>query len=126
MYVPEGVAVFTATLYHTAVVSFVAVAAVVFNVCGDAVAGTGAYLTVPIAALLIAEVGPAPKPPRPSTRKPHVFAVKATGEATVLPVIAGIELPPDTSAEDAAVSLRVKVYPAELFVLTVTVSLAVV
>jgi uncharacterized membrane protein YeiH len=69
VYVPEGWEVLAATPYHTVVVSLDAVPEVVFRVLGEAVTGTAANLILPlIAALLCGEVGPAPKPPRLSTR----------------------------------------------------------
>ena len=126
MYVPDGVEVLTATPYHTAVVSFDAVVAVVLIVFGDPVAGTAANLIVPlIAALLAPEVGPAPNPPMLSTRYPHVLTAATTGVAW-LPLDAGIVLLPDVNVLVPVVSASLSVYPLASFVLTVMVSLAIV
>jgi hypothetical protein len=57
-----------ATPYHTVVVSLLAVEEVVLIVFGEELAGIPANVSEPIAALFCPEVGPAPKPPRPSTR----------------------------------------------------------
>lgn len=95
---------FAATPYHTVVVSFDAVPEVVLIVLGDAVAGTAANLIEPlIAALLCDEVGPAPKPPIPSTRYPQVFAVIYAG-VVCEPLEAVMLLPPDVIEEPAPVS----------------------
>jgi hypothetical protein len=77
-----------------------------------------------MAALLTADVGPVPNEPRLSTRYPHRLAVRAVGAAYV-PVVAAIVLLPETKLVDAFVSATDNVYPEELFVLTVMVSLAV-
>lgn len=68
VYVPDGVEVLAATLYQTVVVSLVAVLEVVFRMLGAVGAGTPAKVRVVIGWLLTAVVGPAPKPPTPSTR----------------------------------------------------------
>jgi len=68
VYVPVACEVLAATPYQTVVVSLEAVPAVVLSVFGDAVAGTAANLVAPMAWLLALLVGPAPNPPRPSTR----------------------------------------------------------
>ena len=60
--------VLAATPYQTVVVAFVAVPEVVTSVFGEPLAGTAANVMVPLIAVLLAgEVGPAPKPPTPST-----------------------------------------------------------
>lgn len=76
------------------VVLLLAVDEVVVTVFGDAEAGTAANLIDPIAALLVLEVGPAPKPPRPSTRYPQLLAVSAAGVVWV-PLTAAMVLPPE-------------------------------
>jgi hypothetical protein len=94
-------------------------------VSGEPEAGMAANLMAPMAALVAPEVGPAPKPPAESTRYPQVLTVSAIGDASV-PPIAGMVLPPLVSADAAVVSPTFRVYPAASFVLTVTVSLAMV
>lgn len=90
-----------ATPYQTVVVSLLAGAEVVLIVLGLPVAGTAANLILPLMAALLAElVGPAPKPPTPSTRYPQVFALATTGLAWV-PADAGIVSPPETKSDEA-------------------------
>ena len=90
------------------VTSFVAVAAVVLIVLGEAVAGTAAKVRAPIAAFVTGLVGPAPKPPMPSTRYPQVLTACTTGAACV-PADAGIVFPPEVKAVVAVVSFSVNV-----------------
>lgn len=126
LYAPEGCVVLAATPYQTVVVSLLAVVEVVLMVFGEPLAGIPANFMVPlIAALLWADVGPAPNPPTPSTRYPHVFTACATGVVCV-PVDAGIVLEPEVSVVEAPESAICKVKPSVSFVLTVMVSLAIV
>ncbi len=124
---PFGWAVVAFAAYQTVVVSFVAVAAVVLSIIGAPLAGIPAQTDV-LDALFVSALYEASKPfvPIPvvpvATAKPHVLFASAIG-AVLVPVLAGKLLPPLASVVVASLSATVRVYPAELFVLTLTVSL---
>lgn len=113
--------------YHTVVVSPLAVDDVVLSIIGEPVAGIPAHFDV-LDALLVSVEYEASKPfvPIPvvpvATAKPQVPAVSVTGVALV-PLLAVKVSPPLTNVVVASASATVKLYPAFLFVLTVTVSL---
>jgi hypothetical protein len=101
----------------------VAVVAVVLTVFGALFAGIPAHVEELLLLFVSAEYAVAPKPPTPTTRYPHRPFASAVG-VVCEPVCAAKVLLPLASVVVASLSANVRVYPVVLFVLTVTVSLA--
>ena len=127
-YVPFGLLVSAFAEYQTVVVSFKAFVAVVLNTWSDAVIPV--HVVELEAAFVITEYVVsklfAPIPVVVSaTAQPHVLLASAAPAANVL-LLAAMVLPPFVSVSVASASLIARLYPFDLFVLTVTVSLALV
>jgi hypothetical protein len=123
VYAPAGCELVALTAYHTVVTSELAVVEVFLIVDADPVAGTPAHVDELEPLFVSAEYAVVPKPPTFTILYPHLLLASAVGDACV-PVCAAIELPPLVRLVVASLSASVNVYPVVLFVLTDTLSLA--